>query len=207
MPNCLFTLQLFSGIIERCNMRRFGVFPPRVVFNKLLNVLRNMTMTNVSNSPYLKNCNRLGDVIAAIQVMGKYGFYKLTFDKWAMRISGDENKGEYWKTIFSDHPEFFRLDTEGKMASLAWRRSYRKRYSVDNQREFSFEEYSVLTNEQKKKVSRTPLTGDEISVLINTAINIHARAIEQNKENRWLSSPLFSLLGVALGALLTFFLK
>jgi hypothetical protein len=88
-------------------------------------------MTKNSNSPYLKNDNRLGDVIAAIQVMGKYGFYKLDTKKWAMRISGDEEKVEHWTSVFKDHPEFFRFDTTGQKVSLVWRRSYRKRYSVD----------------------------------------------------------------------------
>jgi len=159
-------------------------------------------MAEKSNSPYLKGSNRLGDVIAAIQVMGKYGYYKLDFENWAMRICGDKSKSEYWKNIFSEHPEFFRFDTEGKKASLAWRRSYRKRYAVDEQRELTFEEYEALDENGQKRVSRMPLTGEEISVLINTAINMHTRAIEQNKEHRWLSSPLFSLLGVALGAFL-----
>jgi hypothetical protein len=139
--------------------------------------------------------------------MGKYGFYKLDFKMWAMRISGDENKEEDWKSLFKEHPEFFRLDAEGKKASLVWRRSYRKRYSVDEQKEISKTEYDKLTTEEKKRISRTPLTGEEILTLINTAINLHTRAIEQNKEYRWLSSPLFSLLGVVLGAVIAFCAK
>ena len=158
-------------------------------------------MAEKTNSPYLK-ADRLKDVVAAIQVAGKYAFYKLSPSDWSMRISGDKSKSEYWENVFSEHPEFFRFNGAGAKVSLAWRRSYRKRYSVDDERNLSFEEYNYLDEEQKKRVSRTPLTGDEISILINTAINLHTRAIEQNKENRWLSSPLFSLLGVALGAFL-----
>jgi hypothetical protein len=158
-------------------------------------------MTEKSNSAYLKS-ERLGDVIAAIQVMGKYAFYKLDFAKWSMRISGDTSKENHWKIVFSEHPEFFRFNSEGTKASLAWRRSYRKRFQVDEQRDIEFSEYENLTTEQKKRISRTPLTGEEVSILINTAINLHTRAIEQNKEHRWLSSPLFSLLGVVLGAFL-----
>ena len=44
-----------------------------------------MTM-NKSGSPYLNDDNRLGDVIAAIQAMGTYKFYKLSFDNWADRV-------------------------------------------------------------------------------------------------------------------------
>jgi hypothetical protein len=73
---------------------------------------------------------------------------------------------------------------------------------VDQQRELSFAEYQALSDEERVRISRAPLNSSDISVLINTAINLHTRAIEQNREYRWLSSPLFSLLGVALGALL-----
>ena len=164
-------------------------------------------MTKESNSPYLKYDNRLADVISAIQVMGKYGFYKLDFKQWAMRISGDENMEVYWKDLFIEHPEFFRLDSEKKKASLVWRRSYRKRYSVDKQKEISSDEFEKISSDEQKRISRKPLTGDEILTLINTAINLHTRAIEQNKEYRWLSSPLFSLLGVVLGAFIAFIAK
>ncbi|WP_272165123.1 hypothetical protein [Vibrio diabolicus] len=68
----------------------------------------------MSKSPYLKNHNRLGNVISAIQVMGKYGFYKLDYAGWAMRITGDENNADYWKTIFEEHPEFFVLTEKVK---------------------------------------------------------------------------------------------
>lgn len=159
-------------------------------------------MAAKSQSPYLYGDNRLGDVIAAIQVMGSYDFYKLDFEGWAARISGDKTKAEHWKRVFVEHPEFFRLDTAGLKASLAWRRSYRRRYSVDQQRELSHDEYRALSGDDRTRISRSPLSSSDISVLISTAINLHTRAIEQNREYRWLSSPLFSLLGVALGAFL-----
>lgn len=164
-------------------------------------------MVAKTKTPYLYDDNRLGDVIAAIQVMGSYGYYKLDFENWAMRISGDKNKAEHWRKVFVEHPEFFRFDTVGEKASLAWRRSYRKRYSVDRQRELSSDEYSDLSSNELSQVSRAPLNSSDISVLINTAINLHTRALEQNREHRWLSSPLFSLLGVALGALLVWLSK
>jgi len=57
-------------------------------------------------------------VIAAIQVMATYKFYKLDFSGWAGRIKGDENNGDYWKRIFEEHPEFFRLDKNREKGSL-----------------------------------------------------------------------------------------
>ncbi|MBC8651064.1 N-carbamoyl-L-amino acid amidohydrolase [Pseudomonas sp. MTM4] len=159
-------------------------------------------MTEKSKSPYLNSDNRLEDVIAAIQVMEKYGYYKLDFGGWSIRISGNNIRALHWKNVFLEHPEFFRFDSNGEKVSLAWRRNCRRRYSVDHQRELSFNEYKKLPQVELDRISRVPLTGGEISILINTAINLHTRAIDQNKENRWLSSPLFSLLGVALGAFL-----
>jgi hypothetical protein len=159
-----------------------------------------------SNSPYLK-AERLKDVIAAIQVTGKYAFYKLSPSEWSKRISGDDSKAEYWRLLFSEHSEFFRFNETGDKVSLAWRRSYRKRYSVDNENNLSFTEYNNLTDAEKIRISRTPLTSDEISILINTAIDLHTRAIEQDREYRWLSSPLISLLGVVLGAFLVWLTK
>lgn len=74
----------------------------------------------MSKSPYIKNNQRLADVVAAIQVMGTYKYYKLDFEGWADRISGDSNQAEYWEKVFEEHPEFFRLDSKRKKASLVW---------------------------------------------------------------------------------------
>ncbi|MBD1571544.1 N-carbamoyl-L-amino acid amidohydrolase [Aliivibrio sp. S10_S31] len=165
--------------------------------------------TNVlmAKSPYLKDHQRLGNVISAIQVMGKCGFYKLDCADWAKRITGNENNADEWRVIFKEHPEFFRFGDGEVKAALVWRRSYRKRYNVKEERNLSFSEYSALSEEQKKDISRTPLTGDEIAVLIQTAIELHSRAIEQNREYRWLSTPLLSILGGSIAALIGWFSK
>ena len=42
----------------------------------------------MKDSPYLEPC-RLGDVIAAIQVLAYYKFYRLDVASWAERITGD----------------------------------------------------------------------------------------------------------------------
>jgi len=112
-------------------------------------------------APYTSNKNRLADVIAAIQVMGTSKFYKLDFLGWADRIVGDESKGEYWRKIFEEHPEFFRLDSKRERASLVWRRNYQKLYDVDKEGKISREAYIALSPEQKKRVSRTPLTNSD----------------------------------------------
>jgi len=40
-------------------------------------------MAKNPSSPYISNPERLADVIAAIQAMSKYKYYKLDFSSWA----------------------------------------------------------------------------------------------------------------------------
>ena len=156
-------------------------------------------------SPYLSDPNRLADVISAIQVMSTYKFYKLPFDGWADRINGDSSRGTYWQNIFEQHPEFFRLDSPRQKASLVWRRQYPKRFHVDQERVLPRDEYYAMDKTAKERVSRNRLTPDDIKTLIDTAINLHARALEEQKERRWwlpLASVIGGLIGGILGALI-----
>ena len=65
--------------------------------------------------------------------METYKFYRLSFEGWADRITANKNQGLYWKNVFEQHPEFFRLDSAREKASLVWRRQYPKRFHVDLQ--------------------------------------------------------------------------
>ena len=157
-------------------------------------------------SPYLNNHNRLGDVIAAIQVMGTYKFYKLSFDDWADRISGNSANGNYWLKVFIEHPEFFRLDGKREKASLVWRRQYPRRYDVDSEKRLTKEEYEGLPEQRREsRISRNPLTPDDIKTLIDTAIDLHSRSLEQEKDKRWwipLASAIGGLVGAIVGGLI-----
>lgn len=117
-------------------------------------------------SPYLRDPTRLGDVVAAIQAMAVYKFYKLPFVGWADRIAADESQADKWKTVFLEHPEFFRLDTAREKASLVWRRQFPKRYDVDGERVLTIAEYEALTSAQKLRVSRVPLSSGDIKALV-----------------------------------------
>lgn len=152
------------------------------------------------SSPYLSSDDRLGDVIAAIQAMGTYKFYKLEFKSWARRISGDDLQAHHWKRVFEEHPEFFRLDGARERASLVWRRQRQKLYDVDKEKDISRGEAEILPAEQRARLSRLPLKSDEIGMLINTAISLHARALEHRQDTRWWLSLLSAVLGF-LGAL------
>jgi len=160
-----------------------------------------------TKNSYLDN-NRLADVIAAIQVMGTYKFYKLSFDDWSDRISGKATSGDHWKTIFMDHPEFFRLDGNREKASLVWRRQYPRRFHVDLERKITQEEYDELRQEERQnRLSRIPLISDDIKALIGTAINLHARALEEEKERRWWIPLFVSGIGGLIGAVIGAYFK
>jgi len=162
-------------------------------------------MATKSESPYIVNPNRLADVIAAIQAMALYEFHMRSFDKWAESISGDKSKADYWKKIFEEHPEFFRLDTTRKLASLVWRRQYPKRYHVDLQQTLTESESEALPSDQKSRLSRPPLAPPDIKTLLDAAINLHSRAVELRRESRWwvpLAGAIGGLVGSLVGGLL-----
>ena len=146
-------------------------------------------------SPYLTSPSRLADVIAAIQTLGSYKFYKLDFAGWADRISADKGKAEHWKAVFEEHPEFFRLDSTGHKASLVWRRQSRKAWQVDEERLVALPEYQAMSDERKDRVSRVPLSASDIQALIKTATDLHSRALETQREKRWLLPLIIGALG------------
>jgi hypothetical protein len=139
-------------------------------------------------------------VIAAIQAMATFESYKLTFNDWADRITGDDKKGDYWKKVFEEHPEFFRLDSKRQRASLVWRRQYPKLFYPDKGRRLTSQEYGNLSDQEKEKVLRDPLTPSDIKALLDTAINLHSREVAMRQESKaWI--PIISGLASAIGGL------
>jgi hypothetical protein len=160
-----------------------------------------------SKSPYLDNENRLADVIAAIQVMGAYKFYKLDYSSWADRITGDKSNATYWRRIFEDHPEFFRLDSQKERASLVWRRQYPKRYNVDTNAEISRDEFNNLADDKKLRISRNRLEPETIQALVKTAIDLHSTALGHQQDKRWRIPLIVSGIGGLIGAIIGGLLK
>lgn len=151
-------------------------------------------------SPYLSSDQRLADVIAAIQATGVYKFYKLDFSEWAYRISGNKSNADYWKMVFKEHPEFFRLDGAEEKVSLILRRQRQKLYNVDDESIWTKQRYNILSEAQQSRFSRLPLTPDEIEALIDVAINLHSRAAERARDKRWWIAPILAFLGAVAGA-------
>jgi hypothetical protein len=157
----------------------------------------------MSDSPYLSSPDRLGDVIAAIQVMGTYKFYKLDFAGWADRIVGDERQAQHWRRVVEEHPEFFRMDSKREKASLVWRRQRQKLFNVDTGCQISREKFGQLGDDQKLRISRMPLASTELALLLDAAIKLHSTALEHKKDRRWWVPIIASLAGVILGGALT----
>lgn len=167
-------------------------------------------MAEKSISPYLKDPQRLSDVIAAIQVLGTYKYYKRNLNNWAEAISGDDEKknGKYWREIFLEHPEFFRIPSKEdkkssleEKASLVWRRTYQRRYSVDTEKTLTKEECeNLIAKGKKNRISRMPLKNEDIKMLVDTAINLHSLAFEEKKDKRWWINILMAFVGAILGA-------
>ena len=165
----------------------------------------------IVDSPYTRTPTRLGDVIAAIQALGTYRYYKRTFEGWATRISGDKTQAAHWEGVLRDHPEFFRVSSDGKHASLVWRRQYPRRWHVDTGRRLTQDEIARLEPKELERLSRDPLSAAEIQTLLSTASDLHARGLEQKSARRWwipvVVNATAALVGAGFGALVGRFLR
>jgi len=157
------------------------------------------------SSPYLSNSSRLADVLAAIQVMGSYPWATRQEARWQEKL-GAPLSADSWTVLFREHPEFFRINDEDGI-TLRWRHGYDKTFRPSELRELSSTELDGLSPEQRKELTRKPLTEGQIETLLKTAIELHTRAVAYAQERRWLTPLLFALLGVVLGAILQAALK
>src|SRR5215469_16988790 len=140
-----------------------------------------------SSSPYLTHSARLGDVIAAIQVLGPFPFHAIIQNHWGRHfgtaLSSPDGK---WDAVFTQHPEFFRLiEPNGDVASR-WRFAFERTYNPRTNIHYTPEErHTKLTEEQRNALDRTPLRLDQVSALLNLAVELHARALAQAQDVRW----------------------
>jgi hypothetical protein len=155
----------------------------------------------VTKSPYLKP-SRLADVLAAIQSMALYERSSGKSDFWAECIAGEKGEEAYWESVFSDHPEFFRLSPEkdGRYA-LIWRRALPRRFDRRLMRQLNETEYAKISDDEKKFISRPPISEEQVKTLIDVAIALHAKALEQSRDYRWWLGQIFTLIVSASGAM------
>jgi hypothetical protein len=128
-------------------------------------------------NPYLE-VNRLQDVLAALQFFATYPDYDLTSEDFRSKLGAGPKSTSDWSSIFTDHPEFFRLSERHGDYSLVLRRARPK----------------------NDDGLRPVLSSDELSTLIKTAIDLQKHALEIQRERRaWV--PL-AISGVAAGTAL-----
>ncbi|MEJ2704136.1 MAG: hypothetical protein P8Z79_17005, partial [Sedimentisphaerales bacterium] len=133
-------------------------------------------------SPYLKD-SRLADIIGAIQVMGVYPWASRKAEDW-LKSLGKPLSASDWASIFKQHPEMFRLTSNG-WVSLRWRHGYFRTFDPKWGRDLTESEQTSLTPEQQENLTHKPLTSDQIGVLINTGLNLHARAIAHTRDKNF----------------------
>jgi hypothetical protein len=172
--------------------------------------------------PYLTP-NRLNDLIAAIPVLAINDSYKNTAKVWTKIITGIGDNSEYWENIFEDHSEFFRktlvekdenrkedgeweqdnqLDESGPKYSLVMRRGVSSRYHKVWKKIVSTDEYFTLSDADRKKLTRSPLSDSQMKMLIDLAITLHSQAIAAEQDKRFWISPALSVFGLFGGAIL-----
>jgi hypothetical protein len=158
----------------------------------------------VKTSPYLINSNRLGDVIGAIQVLGSFPWHAIKKEHWERHFGFAHSPDGLWDVVFEEHPEFFRIEKNGDVA-LRWRFAYERTYDPTKNRDYTpAQRDTKLTKMQREKLHRRPLGTDQISALMDVAVELHGRALAQAQDKRW-KIPLYSsfaggLLGAILGA-------
>lgn len=155
-------------------------------------------------NPY-RHPGRLADVIGAITALGIYRHYKLSFPEWSERIANNRDHAEKWGSLMSEHPEFFRISAEDQRASLVWRRQNPKSYDTRNGCEITRQQFKDMGDEERIYISRRPLEPSELTALINVAISLHERAIDEHKANKWwvhIAVAFLAFFGALIGAAL-----
>jgi hypothetical protein len=164
-----------------------------------------------NESPYLKHPQRLGDVVAAISVMGTYKWDSVPADRWQELIGGAPHESEVsWSDVFTDHPEFFRMtgkdNTTGKGKwSLVWRRARDWSWDTKTGKPTTEEEELLAQlcpedNCPEDRFSRKPLAPDETTKLIGIALNMQTQAIARRVELRCWVPVVVGVICVFIGA-------
>jgi hypothetical protein len=166
-------------------------------------------MAQATASPYLR-AGRLADVIAALQVMATSKRPEAQIKDWAKVLSQDEADAGRWGAVFREHPEFFlvyslrELPNEPKVA-LRWRYANRH-YDAETGIEYTPEKAAELEDSHRSRLTSKPLTSDAVGILMNTAIELHSRALEEIAAKRWwvpLLAAILGFVGAIIGALVS----
>lgn len=155
-------------------------------------------------SPYLKK-GRLANVVAALQVMACAKRPECEVKDWAKVLDGvvNPNTIKRWTHVFEEHREFFytyTLPGQSELkAALRWRYAL-KTFDAEAGRELTQTEIGQLSPEKKGLLTTKPLKGDQVGILLNTAISLHTGALAEMNASRWWI-PVISAILAAAGAI------
>jgi hypothetical protein len=185
----------------------------------------------MASSAYLEK-DRLAQVIAAIQIMGTSDWPSGSLNRWVSELEagtqltpkqlgltpihfGERKK---WAAVFEQHPEFFKTFTVAgeERVALRWRFSQ----SVNSNgktpvaaaaaaapadgspADVDWTAGDKAADDTEHKPDGHPLTSDQISVLMTTAIELHSRAVaERNILDRF-GPALITAIGALIGAVI-----
>jgi hypothetical protein len=84
----------------------------------------------------------------------------------------------------AEYPEEIASESLEPRAALTWRSSYDKNYRADQWRELTSEEVQQLPFEERDRLSRRPLSAEQIRALVATALEMHTHILAQQQELR-----------------------
>jgi hypothetical protein len=169
----------------------------------------------MAKSHYLEN-DRLANVIAAIQAMAVADRPSATLNRWVAELEASEEltsdqldqspikfaERKKWQTVFEQHPEFFKTYTlRGEpRVLLRWRFSESIKSEANGAADGKDSEDKDKSGSNAAPTSK-PLNADQIQVLINTAIEMHAKEVAGDRPPERFRPLLMAIIGAALGTM------
>jgi hypothetical protein len=172
----------------------------------------------MANNRYLEK-DRLAHVIAAIQVLALSDRATGKLDRWIAELEASEEltaeqiddlpikyaDRKKWAAVFEQHPEFFKSYTlHGEQrVLLRWRYSQALNADATNAPGAELAttdtpEHSHIADDDPQIVSE-PLTSDQIQVLIDIAIELHAKEAAAAQQPDYVSPMLMAAIGAVAG--------
>jgi hypothetical protein len=168
----------------------------------------------MGNSHYLEK-DRLANLIAAIQSMALAERPSGTLNRWVAELEASEEltarqldkspikfaERKKWQTVFEQHPEFFKTYTlRGEpRVLLRWRYSETLKNGANGKNPSDAQDEDK--DDEAELSPGKPLTADQIQVLINTAIGMHAKEAEAERNPDKFRPLLMASIGAGLGTL------
>ena len=165
----------------------------------------------MANSHYLEK-DRLANLIAAIQIMAVADRPSGTLNRWVAELEASEEltsdqldkspikfaERKKWQTVFEQHPEFFKTYTlrGDPRVLLRWRYAETLKNGANGKAPSEAEDKDETELQPSK-----PLTAEQIQVLINTAIGMHAKEAEAERNPDKFRPLLMASIGAGLGTL------